>query len=199
MLVRNGRLLQTPTNDSYYAVLGVTNAGAGTWLANHLHPKDKISVTEQISPDNNLLQAVGGGPVVLKHGVLYNDPHPPVPGDVAIRNPITAIGVSKDRTHAMLAVFDGRQMGPWKSVGMTYREAAIYMQAHGAYNAMLFDTGGSSELVTRLPGQKKVSIINTPSDGQERPIANGLFVYETGMTSTTTLSCKPCRDDIITV
>lgn len=173
----------------------IAQGSAGQWLSSHLHPNDRLRVTERISPDDNLLQAIGGGPIVLKNGALYYDAHPPVPADVNVRNPLTAIGVSRDGTHALLAVFDGRRTGPWRSVGMTYSEAAIYMQAHGAYNAMLFDTGGSSELVTRLPGQKQVSILNSPSDGQERPVANGLFVYETGFTNTKTIECKPCRDD----
>jgi hypothetical protein len=168
---------------------------AGQWLASHLHLNDRLRLTERISPDDNLLQAVGGGPIVLKNGALYYDAHPPAPGLDNVRDPLTAIGVSRDGTHALLVVFDGRRTGPWRSVGMTYSEAAIYMQAHGAYNAMLFDTGGSSELVTRFPGQKQVSIINSPSDGQERPVANGLFVYETGAVNPPTIDCKPCRDD----
>lgn len=286
MMVSNGQLLQTPTNDSFYAVLGVTSTGRLTigpeffsgsiidgtsnyplheiniygdirkgpilitpdlgtgisvagdtvvmlhpianssntftvqsvqtnatwlpalsgqdaiigqaddayWLASHLHPHDKIRLTEQISPDSNLLQAIGGGPIVLQNGELYDDPHPPAPSYVYVREPITAIGVTRDGTHALLAVFDGRGVGPWKSVGVTYSEAATYLQAYGVYNAMLFDTGGSTELVTRFPGHKKVSIINWPSDGQERPVANGLFVYTTGITYTTHIPCKPCSD-----
>jgi exopolysaccharide biosynthesis protein len=270
MLISNGQLLQTPTNDSYYAVLGVTalnrltmgpeffsgsilvgeasyplheiniysdihkgpilitpdlgtglpvlgdvvvllrpvpndpsaflvesvrsgetwlpalsqqyallaKGGDGVWLSDHVHPNDTLRVTEHITPDGNLLQALGGGPVVLKDGLFYHDTHLPVPGGVFVRNPITAIGTNQDGTHALLAVFDGRGAGPWKSVGMTHYEAALSLQAHGAYNAMLFDTGGSSELVTRLPGHESVSIINFPSGGKERPVANGLFVSE---------------------
>ena len=62
---------------------------------------------------------------------------------------------------------------------MTYTEVARFMLAHGAYNAMLFDSGGSSEMVARLPGRDDVSVINWPSGGNERPVANGLFIYST--------------------
>lgn len=62
---------------------------------------------------------------------------------------------------------------------MTYSQAASYLLTQGISDAMLFDTGGSSELVTRLPGHSTVSIINSPSGGYERPVANGLFVYAT--------------------
>jgi hypothetical protein len=75
-------------------------------------------------------------------------------------------------------VIDGHESGPYKSRGVTQPEMANYLIAHGAYQAIMFDSGGSSEMVARLPGQQ-VSVINTPSDGHERPVANGLFVYST--------------------
>lgn len=270
-LVMNGQLLQTPTNDSFYAVLGITASGKfsmgpeffsgtitngkashplheiniysdihkglilitptlgagipitgdtvvmlhpianapdtftvqsvqsnvpwlpaltgqdaiigrgddGYWLTTHLHAGDRLSVTRHLSPHADLVQAIGGGPVVVRDGSIYNDEHPPAPSEVYQFNPLAAIGVYKDGTHVILAVFDGRRTGPWRSVGMTYRQAGQYMLAHGAYNAMLFDSGGSSELVARLPGQHQVSIISTPSEGSERPVANGLFIFDT--------------------
>jgi hypothetical protein len=33
--------------------------------------------------------------------------------------------------------------------------------------------------VGRLPGQQQVSVLNTPSGGHERDVANGLFIYTT--------------------
>jgi hypothetical protein len=42
---------------------------------------------------------------------------------------------------------------------------------------MVFDGGGSTEMVARLPGHRSVSVLNVPSDGNQRPIPNGLFVY----------------------
>jgi hypothetical protein len=269
MVVRDGQLLQTPTNDSFYAVLGVTPSGrltigpeffdgritdgaasytlhevniysdirkglilitpdlgaplsvvgetvallqpvansAGTftvqsvrtdlawlpalsgqdallgvgadgyWLTSHLHPHDRIHVTEHLSPHSNLVQAVGGGPILLKQGRLYDDLHTPVPNETFIRDPLTAIGVTRDGSHAILAVFNGREADAAHSQGLTHLEAAYYMRQHGADSAMLFDSGGSSELVARLPRRGQVSVINTPSDGAERPVANGLFIY----------------------
>lgn len=165
-----------------YAVLG--SGYAGYWLATTLHRGDRISVHMQITPDADLFQAIGGGPQVVKDGAFYFDPHPAAPAERFIRNPQTAIGVSKDGTHALLAVFDGRESGPWRSRGMTQAEVAYFMMAHGAYQAMLFDSGGSSEMVARLPGHNSLSVINSPSSGYERPLANGLFFYITGGTHT---------------
>ena len=156
----------------------VGSGEAGTWLVHNLHPGNRITIIERIVPDSNLVQAIGGGPVLIKNGALYKDPNPPAPAEGNMRDPLTAIGVSKDGTHAFLVVFDGRLSGPSRSRGLTQAQMASYLLAHGAYQAMLFDGGGSSEMVARLRGQQRVSVINHPSDRHERRIANGLFVYE---------------------
>ncbi|MDI3317532.1 MAG: hypothetical protein QJR14_07960 [Bacillota bacterium] len=33
------------------------------------------------------------------------------------------------------------------------------------------------QMVVRLPGEFAPAVVNSPSDGRERPVANGLFVY----------------------
>ncbi len=157
------------------ALLG--SGDAGYWLATTLRRGDHIRLTDHIYPDDQLIQAIGGGPQLVQDGAFYFDPHSPIPGDWYKRDPQTAIGVTKDGTHALFAVFDGRLAGPSRSRGMTSAEVANFMIAHGAYNAMLFDSGGSTEMVARLQGQHAVSIINWPSGGHERPLANGLFIY----------------------
>ena len=42
---------------------------------------------------------------------------------------------------------------------------------------MEFDGGGSATLVARVLGEEHASVLNEPSDGGERPVADGLFVY----------------------
>jgi hypothetical protein len=62
---------------------------------------------------------------------------------------------------------------------LTRPQEAQWFISHGIYNAIEFDSGGSAEMVGRLPGSTQVSVLNTPSDGHERDDANGLFVYTT--------------------
>ncbi len=156
----------------------VGSSEAGKWLASNLHPGDQITICEHIAPDSDLVQAIGGGPILIKNGAIYQDPNPPAPTEANTRNPLTAVGISKNGMHAFLVVFDGRLSGPSQSRGLTRAEMASYLLTHGAYQAMLFDSGGSSEMVARHPGQSRVSVINHPSDGHERQLANGLFVYQ---------------------
>lgn len=155
----------------------VGSGEAGKWLASNLHPGDQITLSEHTVPDGDLVQAIGGGPVLIKNGAMYKDPNPPAPTEADKCNPLTAIGVSKDGMHIFLVAFDGRLSGPSRSRGLTRAEMASYLLAHGAYQAMLFDGGGSSDMVARRPGQSRVSVINHPSDGYERRVGNGLFVY----------------------
>jgi exopolysaccharide biosynthesis protein len=82
------------------------------------------------------------------------------------RHPRTALGWNDE--HFFLVVVDGRQEA--LSVGMTYRELAALMRRLGCTHAMNLDGGGSSTLW--LGGR----IMNSPSDGRERPVANSLIV-----------------------
>jgi len=158
-----------------YALVG--RGAAGAWLLSHLHKGVRVSVNERISPDNNLFQALGGGLVLIKNGAFYQDHSLPVLRSAYSRNPFTAVGISRDGKHALFAVFDGRNSGQFGSRGITSIQAAYYLLAHGAYQAMMFDGGGSSEMVARFSGHSGVSVVNYPSGGGERRLANGLFIF----------------------
>ena len=49
----------------------------------------------------------------------------------------------------------------------------------GATARMAFDSGGSATLVARELGDAGTRVLNDPSDGRERPVADGLFAYST--------------------
>jgi len=51
------------------------------------------------------------------------------------------------------------------------------MIAFGTVMGMQFDGGGSSTMVARMPGDQNVRVMNSPSDGIERRVANALLVY----------------------
>jgi phosphodiester glycosidase len=148
-----------------------------TWLQK-MHAGDTVTVSDSLAPYgiNQIKTAVSGGAYLEQNGSMA------VPvqggGENNVNYPIVGIGLSKDGTHAIMAVFDGRESEN-EAIGLTRPQFAQWMMAHGAYNAIEFDSGGSAEMVARLPGQAHVSVLNTPSDGAERPVANGLFLYST--------------------
>ncbi|WP_059171902.1 phosphodiester glycosidase family protein [Bacillus sp. FJAT-27445] len=110
-------------------------------------------------------QAIGGRYYLVKNGVAQTL-------NVAGAAPRTAIGIKKDGS-VFVIVIDGRQT---VSAGITLTETAKVMKDLGAVEAMTFDGGGSSTMVTREPGNADATVINSPSDGKERYVANSLLI-----------------------
>jgi hypothetical protein len=82
-------------------------------------------------------------------------------------HPRTAVGLSQDGRRLILLVADGRREGV---PGLTLPELAELMAWYGACTAVNLDGGGSSALWL---GDR---IVNRPSDGVERRVANHLGV-----------------------
>jgi large repetitive protein len=113
--------------------------------------------------------AIGGGPVLVRDGKPVRVQ---VPDDDSYqfksmleRHPRSAVGWNRD--HVFLITVDGRQKA---SAGMTLEELAGYLVRLGCTDAMNLDGGGSATLWA--DGR----VLNQPSDGQERPIANALVL-----------------------
>ncbi|MEV8086921.1 phosphodiester glycosidase family protein [Streptomyces nigra] len=88
----------------------------------------------------------------------------------------TAVGVADGGRRVVLLALDG---APEYRTGLTIAEVAGVMRALGSTAAFSLDGGGSSTLVAREPGAPAVSVRNHPSDGTERPVANGIGVFST--------------------
>lgn len=114
--------------------------------------------------------AVGGFPI-LRNG----QPLPDL--DNTVTAPRTAAGFSADGRKLYLIALDGRAE---LSGGMTVKELALQLQSMGAVGGVNLDGGGSTTMVTRQPGQSTVTVDNLPSDGSERPVANGIGVFARG-------------------
>ena len=85
-------------------------------------------------------------------------------------HPRTAIGIDRDTNTVLLLVIDGRQSF---SRGYTMVELANLMLELGAEDALNLDGGGSSTMVGLRP-DGILSVLNSPSDGQQRPVPDGL-------------------------
>ncbi|MBN1125466.1 MAG: phosphodiester glycosidase family protein [Sedimentisphaerales bacterium] len=104
--------------------------------------------------------AIGGGPILIQNGKARswegNQP----------RHPRTVLGYNNK--YFFFVVVDGRQEG--LSIGMNYPELTSLMRELDCTDAMNMDGGGSSTLW--LNGH----IMNHPSDGRERSVANSLIL-----------------------
>nr|WP_128377310.1 phosphodiester glycosidase family protein [Streptomyces cavernae] len=86
----------------------------------------------------------------------------------------TAAGFTDRGRRLVLLALDG---APEYRSGLTIAEVATTMRRLGSTHAFSLDGGGSSTLVARKPGASTVSVRNHPSDGTERPVANGIGVF----------------------
>lgn len=130
---------------------------------------DSVAIEQSLGPDfDNTSYAIGAGPLLVKDGKSFlTTKAEEFPDDIAVgRAPRTALGVTKSG-HLLLVVVDGRQTA---SNGLTLVELANFMQNLGADEAMNFDGGGSSEMVVQG------SVMNNPSDGQERLVGDALVL-----------------------
>ena len=136
---------------------------------------DLIDVAVDTDPPLGGVQdAIGGGPALLANGVPVDDPTSPGYTTRAKRIPVAAAAQLRDGDIALVVV-DGRR--PAISIGVDRAELIALLSALGASDAMQFDSGGSATLVARVLGDARASVQNDPSDGVERPVADGLFVY----------------------
>ncbi len=112
---------------------------------------------------SDVYSAIGGGFVFLRDGAIRT-------GDdvgASIRDPRTAVCLNQDFVY--FVVVDGRKDGI--SQGMTLEELANFCQDElDARWGLNQDGGGSSAMW--VDG----AIVNLPSDGQERGVANGLMM-----------------------
>ncbi len=120
------------------------------------------------SPWDTATDILGVGPCLVKNGqVNVTAQKEQIGVDVTgARAPRTAVGILKNG-NVLFAVLDGRQA---HSKGMMLDEFASFLIGMDVVDAVNFDGGGSSELVI---GGK---IVNSPSDGRERPVATALTI-----------------------
>ncbi len=116
-------------------------------------------------------QVIAGSDLLLKDGeiALVN-----ASKFATNRHPRTAIGLINDGKTLVLVVVDGRNAQ--NALGMTLKELTDLMRSLGCTDALNFDGGGSSEMVLRDAQSGQLRVLNTPSDGRERAVANVLGV-----------------------
>ena len=124
-----------------------------------LKPGDAVTISTATLPSlAGSPTAIGGGPALL---------HDRTAGKFTdlLRHPRTAFGWNKD--YFFLVEVDGRQK---ISAGMNFSELAAYMLKLGCDEAINLDGGGSATMWVYG------NVMNSPSEGRERPAANALVV-----------------------
>lgn len=127
----------------------------------------QVSIRRVSRPSKDDWEVVAGNVMLVREGQV-------VAHDNKVRHPRTVVGLNKDASKLILLVVDGRK--PGVAVGMSYDELAAEMVRLGCSSALNLDGGGSSVLAVRDPAKDEFKILNDPTDGRERAVANVLGV-----------------------
>ncbi|SMC88258.1 Calcineurin-like phosphoesterase [Lentzea albidocapillata] len=149
-----------------YALVG---RDKGADILKALKPGDRAEVSYQsrTSDGSKPKTAIGGRQLLVENG---RNVAPAAP-----LHPRTAVGFSQDGKKMYMLTVDGRQSAYLQ--GLDLDDLADAMIELGAHNALNLDGGGSSTMLAREPGTTELKVVNTPSDGGERPVPNGLALY----------------------
>jgi hypothetical protein len=138
-----------------------------TWPCLVVHKDRSVSMEELARPGPDAREVVAGNTMVVENGR-------PVPHKSRARHPRTVVGLNAKQSELVIVVVDGRR--PGISVGMSYAELAAEMIHLGCQQAINLDGGGSSVMAMRDAATGTFRILNHPSDGRERPVANVLGI-----------------------
>lgn len=137
----------------------------------------RVSFRDVTAPGTSALSTLFNAPDLARSDVVSGRERVLVDGRTRLspwvehdgrRHPRTGVGLSRDRRTLWLVVIDGRSRA---SAGATVEELAETLRSLGASDGVKLDGGGSSALFVRNRG-----VINHPSDGRERVVANHIAV-----------------------
>lgn len=146
----------TAVPENGYAV--AASGAKGDLLASAFSVGDRLELKTNMEgnyPD--IMEAVGGGTMILKDGMLAQITH-----KISGRSQRTAIGITYDKKLIFMTV-DGRK-APY--IGMQETEVADFLRTQNVKDAMMFDGGGSTEMIVNGKITNDIS--------EERKILNGV-------------------------
>jgi hypothetical protein len=135
--------------------------GDGATRLRGLRVGQRVRFERHMSTDTRV--AVGGSVQLIRDGAVITQ-------DNRELHPRTAIGIDRDLRLLHLVVVDGRSES---SSGQTLLQLANLLSSLGDDAALNLDGGGSSTMVAKDP-IGLLGVRNSPSDGSQREVPNGL-------------------------
>ncbi len=132
-----------------------------------VHINHSVTIETRTTPENDAWEVIGGNMLLVKDGL-------DVAPDEKTRHPRTAVGLDANGDKLIILLVDGRK--PGVAVGMSYEELATEMRRLGCQQALNLDGGGSSTMAVRDAITGQITILNDPTDGHERAVANVLGI-----------------------
>lgn len=128
-----------------------------------VHKSGGVSFENITAPTGDFREVIGGNTMLVRDGKIVSHQN-------KAKHPRTVAGLNADKTKLTLLLVDGRK--PGVAVGMTYDELGTEMLRLGCTEALNLDGGGSSVMAVRDPKSGAMKILNTPTDGRERAVAD---------------------------
>jgi hypothetical protein len=136
-----------------------------------IHRNRKVTIEFLAHPAGDDWEVVAGNVLLVQDGNLVTHTN-------GVRHPRTVVGLDTRGTRLTILVVDGRK--PGVAAGMSYDELASEMIRLGCRQALNLDGGGSSVMAVRDRTAGGYRILNAPTDGRERAVANALGLSVNG-------------------
>jgi hypothetical protein len=171
--VRGGRVVSVRSSAGSGPIAAgaevLLGAGRGARALRALRPGDPVTVDygQRTTAPVPFRWAIGAKYVLVRDGAVQAGlpAGPPAPR--------SAVGFSAGGREMDLVAIDGRRAAV---PGLSIPQFARFVRGVGARDAVLLDDGGSTTIAARLRG-RPLAVLNQPSDGRERPVANGIGVF----------------------
>lgn len=149
-----------------------------SYLADGIDIEDRFTLkvaNDEIFED--CISILGAGSIIVENGKFVKQENDSI---YRYRNPRTAAGITEEGDIIFVCV-DGRRTG--FSAGYTISELADYLISLGCVTAVNFDGGGSTTFYAKGIGEFGATLKNTPSEGVERKVADGLLFINSSLPS----------------
>ena len=165
-----------PYREGMWATVVGPAASHGTVWATSATPRPCLVVTKDGSakiqplgtPDADAREVIAGNVMLVEKGAAVTHTE-------TVKHPRTVVGLRDESGRKLVVlVVDGRK--PGIAAGMSYAELSAEMLRLGCRRALNLDGGGSSVMAVRDAAGKSFRVLNAPTDGRERPVANVLGV-----------------------
>ena len=161
-------------SEIWSAVIGPAVTGGKTWSTSAdrkpcliVHKNRKVTIELRARPTPDDWEVLAGNTMLVSNGVA-------IPHTTTTRHPRTAVGLTAAGRKLIILVVDGRK--PDVAVGMSYDELAAELVRLGCREGFNLDGGGSSMMAVRDSATSELHILNEPTDGRERAVANTLGI-----------------------
>lgn len=155
-----------------YVLMG--HGTAAQFLLNNVKLGDQLNISYQVTPDAaNIEQAIGAHALLVDQGMpVAISPKTDFSGAKSARAR-SAVGISQDGKKVYFIAVEKSS----NSQGVNLENFAKLIAELGVYRAANLDGGGSTTVVSRMPGDTTTTLLNTPDGGPIRSVPDGIAVY----------------------